>query len=84
MLVYNNLNHFILSNHQTSMTERASDQEVADFFEKHIKNPCGTESGDLEDFYKREAQRIMLTFTDKSATRQLEKAINYAHAIISK
>lgn len=57
------------------MTEKASDQEMADFFQKHIKKPCGTEAGDLEDFYKREARKIKPTFTDEAAKKQLEEAI---------
>lgn len=57
------------------MVEKASDQQVADFFEKHIKKPCGTKAGDLEDFYKREAKKIIPTFTDEAARRQLGKAI---------
>ncbi len=57
------------------MGEKASDQEVADFLKKHIKNPCGTEAGDLEDFYKREAEKIKSTFTDATAKKQLEEAI---------
>jgi hypothetical protein len=54
----------------------ASDRQVVDFFGRHIVDPCGTEAGNLRDFYIREAERVRTSFSDLNAKGDLERLIN--------
>ena len=59
----------------------ATDQEIADLLSTHIDYPCETELYDsqkvnIREFYIREAERIIKTFTDVNAKNALQAKID--------
>lgn len=59
---------------------KATDAEVADFFIRHIKNPCEvkispSEVRNIREFYLREASRILEAMTDPVAQEKLQETI---------
>ncbi len=60
--------------------EKASDIELADFFVKHIENPCGVEiekgkMANIRPFYIREAKKVLENMTNPFAIELLERKI---------
>ncbi len=57
-------------------TETATDIEHALFLVKHIINPCEDMNGNnIRDFYIREAERSIETYTDENAKEYLRLLI---------
>lgn len=59
---------------------KATDAKVAEFFIRHIENPCEVEIspgevGNIREFYLREANRILETMTDPVAQEKLKEAV---------
>ncbi len=66
---------------ENKIEKRASDAKLTEFLSFHIDNPCETQLYDgqvvnIRDFYIREAERILPTFTDMEAKKKLQEKID--------
>lgn len=52
-----------------------TDQKIADFFVRHLQDPCECPEGNIGEFYIREAGKVILTFSNEEAIEQLSQAI---------
>lgn len=68
----------VLTAHDKSMSDKATDRELADLLAYHIEHPCvePRTGANIKPFYIREAKRIIGTFTDPAAKKTLEESIN--------
>lgn len=59
------------------MNAKATDKELADFLIGHIENPCiePQTGSNIGQFYIREAERVIGTFTDAVAEKMLRETI---------
>ena len=58
------------------------DKDAVDKFLPHLAAPCGTDAGNLREFYIREGERMLETLTDPQEIERLSQGIDIAKKLL--